>query len=48
MGTEEIPHIDRVNETLMVLLEEVKLMNQTMREMGNKLNQIANDTNRIP
>ncbi|MGY5144428.1 MAG: hypothetical protein ACW9XH_08100 [Candidatus Nitrosopumilus sp. bin_32a] len=48
MGTEEIPHIDKVNETLNILLSEVRLLNQTMQGISTKLDQIANSTHRIP
>lgn len=48
MGTEEIPSIDRINDTLKILLNEIRVLNQTMHEIGNKLDRIANDTNRIP
>ncbi len=48
MGTEEIPHIDSVNDTLKILLEEIRMMNQTMKDVSNKLDMIAGDTNRIP
>lgn len=48
MGTEEIPHIDNVNDTLKILLSEVKLLNQTMKEISAKLDKIAHDTYRIP
>jgi hypothetical protein len=48
MGTEEIPSIDRVNETLKILLSEVKLLNQTMQGISTKLDRIANSTHRIP
>ncbi len=48
MGTEEIPHIDKVNETLRILLSEVKLLNQTMQGISTKLDSIANSTHRIP
>lgn len=48
MGTEEIPHIDNVNDTLKILLSEVRLLNQTMQDISQKLDKIANDTYRIP
>jgi len=41
MGTEEIPHINSVNDTLKVLLGEIQIMNQTMREINGKLDRIA-------
>ena len=40
MGTEEIPHINSVNDTLKVLLGEIQIMNQTMREINGKLDRI--------
>ncbi len=48
MGTDEIPHIDSVNETLKILLGEVRLLNQTMKDISIKLDKIAHDTYRIP
>ena len=48
MGTEEIPHINNVNDTLKILLSEIRLLNQTMQQISSKLDRIANDTNRIP
>lgn len=48
MGTDEIPHINNINDTLKILLQEVRIMNQTMRDVSSKLDRIANDTNRIP
>ncbi len=48
MGTEEIPHINNVNDTLKILLSEVKLLNQTMQGISTKLDGIANSTHRIP
>lgn len=48
MGTDEIPHINNVNDTLKILLSEIQLLNQTMYEISSKLDRIANDTNRIP
>jgi len=41
MGTEEIPHINSVNDTLKVLLQEVRVMNQTMHDISSKLDRIA-------
>ncbi|MGY5151872.1 MAG: hypothetical protein ACW9XA_06355 [Candidatus Nitrosopumilus sp. bin_6a] len=48
MGTDEIPHIDSVNDSIKILIQEVRLLNQTMSEIKNKLDKIANDTYRIP
>ncbi len=48
MGTDEIPHINNVNDTLKILLSEVRLLNQTMQNISIKLDQIANSTHRIP
>ncbi|MDF2424023.1 MAG: hypothetical protein OPY03_01845 [Nitrosopumilus sp.] len=48
MGTDEIPSIDRVNDTLKLILEEIKLLNQTMMSINNKLDEIKHDTYRIP
>lgn len=48
MGTDEISHIDSVNNTLKILLTEVKLLNKTMQEISTKLDKISNDTYRIP
>lgn len=48
MGTEEIPSIDKVNDTLKVILGEIQLLNRTMMNLSNKLDRIAKDTNRIP
>jgi uncharacterized protein YoxC len=48
MGTDEIPHINNVNDTLKILLSEIQLLNQTMQGISSKLDRIANDTNRIP
>ena len=48
MGTDEIPHIDSVNDTPKTLLLEVRLLNKTMCDISNKLDKIANDTYRIP
>ena len=48
MGTDEIPHIDGVNDTLKILLAEIRLLNQTMQDISSKLDRIANDTYRIP
>ncbi len=48
MGTEEIPHIDNVNDTLKVLLEEIRRLHETMKNISEKLDKIANDTYRIP
>ena len=48
MGTDEIPHIDKVNETLKILLSEIRLLNQTMQGISIKLDEIANSTHRIP
>lgn len=48
MGTDEIPHIDKVNETLKILLSEVRLLNQTMQQISTKLDEIAHNTHRIP
>ncbi len=48
MGTEEIPHINNVNDTLKILVEEVRNLHETMRGISQKLDRIANDTNRIP
>ncbi len=48
MGTDEIPHIDKVNETLNVLIAEVQLLHATMRGISEKLDKISNDTYRIP
>ena len=47
MGTEEIPHINNVNDTLKILLEEIRLMHGTMRNIVEKLDSISNNTNRI-
>jgi len=48
MGTEEIPHINNVNDTLKVLLSEVQIMNKTMHELNSKLDAISHNTHRIP
>lgn len=48
MGTDEIPAINNVNDTLKLILGEIKLLNQTMININNKLDKIANDTYRIP
>ena len=48
MGTDEIPHINNVNDTLKILVEEVRYMHETMRNISEKLDRIANDTHRIP
>jgi len=48
MGTEEIPHIDSVNDTLKMILGEIQSLNQTMGNISNILDKIANDTYRIP
>jgi hypothetical protein len=48
MGTDEIPHINNVNNTLKLLLEEIKLMHQTMKDISKKLDKISDDTYRIP
>ena len=47
MGTEEIPHINHVNESVKVLVEEIRNMHQTMKNIHEKLDKISNDTNRI-
>ena len=48
MGTDEIPHIDNVNDTLKLVLEEIKLLNQTMSDISSQLDKISDDTSRIP
>ncbi|NQV91257.1 hypothetical protein HQ489_02175 [Candidatus Woesearchaeota archaeon] len=48
MGTDEIPHIDKVNETLKILLSEVQSLNKMMHEISTTLDKIAHDTYRIP
>ncbi|EIJ64999.1 hypothetical protein BD31_I0767 [Candidatus Nitrosopumilus salaria BD31] len=48
MGTDEIPHIDNVNDTLKIILEEVRLLHATMKGISEKLDKISNDTHRIP
>ncbi|MFB5634866.1 MAG: hypothetical protein ACE5SV_08410 [Candidatus Nitrosomaritimum aestuariumsis] len=48
MGTDEIPHINNVNDSIKILIQEVRQLNQTMAEIKNKLDMIQNDTNRIP
>ncbi|MBL7018635.1 MAG: hypothetical protein ISR81_06950 [Nitrosopumilus sp.] len=48
MGTDEIPHINNVNDSIKILIQEVRQLNQTMSEIKNKLDKIQNDTNRIP
>ena len=48
MGTDEIPHIDKVNETLNILIAEVRLLHATMNGISAKLDKISNDTHRIP
>jgi len=48
MGTEEIPHINNVNESVKVLVEEIRSLHATMRDINMKLDKISNDTNRIP
>ncbi len=48
MGTDEISSIDKVNDTLKIILGEIRLLNQTMVNISNKLDKIANDTYRIP
>ncbi len=48
MGTEEIPHINNVNDTLKVLVEEIRLLHETMKNISEKLDKISNDTYRIP
>ena len=48
MGTEEIPHIDNVNDTLKILLEEIRQLHGTMKNISEKLDKISNDTYRIP
>ena len=48
MGTDEIPHIDNVNDTLKLVLEEIKLLNQTMSDISRQLDKISDDTSRIP
>jgi hypothetical protein len=48
MGTDEIPHINNVNDSIKILIQEVRQLNQTMSEIKNKLDKIQNDTYRIP
>lgn len=48
MGMGENTRIDAVNDTLKLLLEEIKLMHQTMKDISKKLDKISNDTYRIP
>ena len=48
MGTDEIPHINNVNDTLKLVLEELRLLNQTMSDINNQLDKISDDTRRIP
>jgi len=48
MGTEEIPHINNVNESVKILVEEIRNLHTTMRDINMKLDKISNDTNRIP
>jgi archaellum component FlaC len=47
-GFGESNHIDNVNKTLKLILEEIKLMHQTMKDISKKLDKISNDTYRIP
>ncbi len=48
MGTDEILHINDVNDTLKLVLEEIKLLNQTMNDISSQLDKISDDTSRIP
>ena len=48
MGTDEIPHINNVNDTLKLVLEELRLLNQTMSDINSQLDKISDDTRRIP
>ena len=48
MGTDEIPHINNVNDTLKLVLEELRLLNQTMSDISSQLDKISDDTRRIP
>ena len=48
MGIDEISHINNVNNTLKLLLEEIKLLHQTMKDISKKLDKISDDTYRIP
>ena len=48
MGTDEIPHINNVNDTLKLVLEELRLLNQTMSDISSQLDKISDDTSRIP
>ena len=47
MGTDEIPHINNVNDTLKLVLEELRLLNQTMNDISSQLDKISDDTSRI-
>jgi len=37
MGTEEIPHINNVNDTLKMILSELQSLRQTVQEISSKL-----------
>lgn len=48
MDTDEIPAINNVNDTLKILLDEIRLLHETMKNISTKLDKISNDTYRIP
>ena len=48
MDTDEIPAINNVNDTLKILLDEIRLLHKTMKDISTKLDKISNDTYRIP
>ena len=47
MGTEEIPHINNVNDTLKMILSEFKLQTQMINEISSKLDMIVNNTSKL-
>ena len=47
MGTEEIPHINNVNDTLKRILSEFQALHHIMQEINSKLDTISHNTDKI-